>query len=1298
MPTLKQLSCHLEWNASKTPLPEYCNAYADGVVQTYVTIPSTSGTFAIRLRSIGYIAPGLAMFVYMDGEYQCNRNRLNLKMPGNGIERSQIEVDFRVRQKEQKLHGGTWVGRDWRFEKLNIVSAGDSERHQEEISPDQFSDLGTIEVVVLRCHENPVNISSMPRDSSMSGDGRPPSRASSGFEDVYSIATLHPELDGVSEVPRSLPILPNLGFDGIWDDPATNGTRRGLRKWGPVMTGPNTGVYCPIDSPISKSSINRPKNQHEAYPTAILESHQANPQQSLPMATDTQYRELGPESAIGGTSIDPASSNDSNTPLSPRAAIRMRQAGHLPEYPRHPRLSNSDLVLLQWKGGNHYNQCKNNPHYDSENIFNRHLEIDGLQDEPDKGEWDHRRHQHQELRGWKNKVSQSRGKHMATDEIPKPQNFPSLVAADSDPGGPLDRRLYDDRSRIRGYPLRDSSSKTPLPKISISQYTPPIIGPLDFKEYQNDLRKSHRHLPHHRHSRQPRDMDDMHHNNHPLPGRMDSSGGLYGKKPQAIARNNAKDSWDTFVNYPPRHRGAPKDYTFNSEQAPNIEAMSEGNTKENNEESHGVGKTHAQQSPGENSSRDNLGFEGWTHSENRKSNHRPTVWETVNDQALAWVPPIKKNTGSQQEPVRWRISSEATDKNGLVGQSSSIKALEGQPSGETISHKPWDAAADEVSQGQNKTRGNWQGQTKSVNEPDALDLQGRIDTNKNEEAIGWGAEEYTAKAENTAGWGGPDDTTKNEETVGWGGPDDTTKNEHTVGWEQDDSNPTPASPERLEPFPPWNPPPLSNPGHEDTLDTSPQYTSSPKKGGSSMANQSHHLPTSKPYWNMWCKSRPGSTMADDVYIGAEDPPTPVPIDMIPDESISHQVRSGKPALYSHRPTRPQYMDNIESPYAVFIFKYRSIDALENLLGITVPETIVDPIESEKQRLLAMSKDDIINEMLKIQVWLQALFTSDLSFNNFVSKSEFAQSTLSTNRDVETKDIGSTDPANSIQATTNEGLPKTPAAGQDNDTQNRADFQHGWRKPNPISVLENTGHFQAPRDIWKSRPSPPSASRNEAQKPQDVGKKPSASMISSNSKKQPESQNAWRQPSASMVSSSSKQPQESQHIWNKPSSVVLSSSSKKPREPQNIWKKPSASVISGSSKKPQEPQSVWKFPNPSTTSNTLKPIQEQQEIWSNPKRSPWATKAATATHSRAGSVAHSGASIKADKKARNTLATPAASTSKNTGALGGGSTPKAEAKKNSPAQEDAWGGAATPKKAGGDWGGPSQTEIENAGNW
>lgn len=120
MPSLQQLTCHIELAGSDIPLQEYGTTYSNGLVEAYIAVPPVSGAFTVHLTSTGYISSGLAMFVFMDGVYQCNRNRQGLKLPSMATRRSDTEVDFRLRQKEEKLLDGGWLGKEWRFEKLKV--------------------------------------------------------------------------------------------------------------------------------------------------------------------------------------------------------------------------------------------------------------------------------------------------------------------------------------------------------------------------------------------------------------------------------------------------------------------------------------------------------------------------------------------------------------------------------------------------------------------------------------------------------------------------------------------------------------------------------------------------------------------------------------------------------------------------------------------------------------------------------------------------------------------------------------------------------------------------------------------------------------------------------------------------------------------------------------------------------------------------------------------------------------------------------------------------------------------------
>ena len=119
MPKLKQITCSIELGQSRTKLREYGARYSDGAVETFIAVPETHVPFCVRVQSDGYIAPGLAVFVFMDGQYQCNRNKLKLSIPTDNMPKNQYEVDFCLRQKEEKTASGTFVGRDWSFAQLD---------------------------------------------------------------------------------------------------------------------------------------------------------------------------------------------------------------------------------------------------------------------------------------------------------------------------------------------------------------------------------------------------------------------------------------------------------------------------------------------------------------------------------------------------------------------------------------------------------------------------------------------------------------------------------------------------------------------------------------------------------------------------------------------------------------------------------------------------------------------------------------------------------------------------------------------------------------------------------------------------------------------------------------------------------------------------------------------------------------------------------------------------------------------------------------------------------------------------
>lgn len=191
MPTLKDLNCSIELSDSQRALQEFGTTYNDGCVETFVAVPSKPESFSIHLTSDRFIAPGISMYVFVDGVYQCNRNRQDLKLTKESNKHS--VVDFRVRQKEEKQKDGSMIAREWKFDKLDtskcltqtgdehsLIAAASADNSFNTCSQNMLDNLGCIEVLVLRCAgtRNAKTTSAMNMDGA--GDFQPPPFALDG--------------------------------------------------------------------------------------------------------------------------------------------------------------------------------------------------------------------------------------------------------------------------------------------------------------------------------------------------------------------------------------------------------------------------------------------------------------------------------------------------------------------------------------------------------------------------------------------------------------------------------------------------------------------------------------------------------------------------------------------------------------------------------------------------------------------------------------------------------------------------------------------------------------------------------------------------------------------------------------------------------------------------------------------------------------------------------------------------------------------------------------------------------------
>ncbi|QIW98157.1 hypothetical protein AMS68_003675 [Peltaster fructicola] len=147
MPTLRGIECTIE--LADAPLNEHHTRYRDKYVECYIAAPDSDYSFTIHATSSEYIGEGLSVFVFIDGDYQCNRN---VPMPprtaSNVRSSAALTAEFRLRQKEEKLSDGSFVGREWSFAHL-VTTKQDAKRNRH-----YEANVGKVEVIFLRCLYN----------------------------------------------------------------------------------------------------------------------------------------------------------------------------------------------------------------------------------------------------------------------------------------------------------------------------------------------------------------------------------------------------------------------------------------------------------------------------------------------------------------------------------------------------------------------------------------------------------------------------------------------------------------------------------------------------------------------------------------------------------------------------------------------------------------------------------------------------------------------------------------------------------------------------------------------------------------------------------------------------------------------------------------------------------------------------------------------------------------------------------------------------------------------------------------
>jgi hypothetical protein len=180
--------------------------------------------------------------------------------------------------------------------------------------------------------------------------------------------------------------------------------------------------------------------------------------------------------------------------------------------------------------------------------------------------------------------------------------------------------------------------------------------------------------------------------------------------------------------------------------------------------------------------------------------------------------------------------------------------------------------------------------------------------------------ETTAPAATSGDFGWDDNNNTTDTNPGWGNDNN---NDNIDPWGDNKATPTTTKKER------------SARKKKDK----PATDSKPTSAKTSLAKPKPVDPSRpflKPYFSSW-QQDPLVSFAEDTdeddkgnkvkkrtaYIVPEEPLLQIPQKVAGETQASHQLQAGKGVLYSHRTGRPKYIDRMERPYAVFVFKYRS---------------------------------------------------------------------------------------------------------------------------------------------------------------------------------------------------------------------------------------------------------------------------------------------------------------------------------------------------------------------------------------
>ncbi|TKA70033.1 hypothetical protein B0A55_09078 [Friedmanniomyces simplex] len=923
MPTLKQINCSIELGSSNAKMKEYGARYSDGAVETFIAVPETKMPFYIHLQTKGYIAPGLAAFVFMDGQYQCNRNRLRLRLPEDGVDPSQYEIDFFMRQKEEKAADGRFVGREWTFTQLNTTTADKAAT----LNPNFLQNVGTIEVVVLRCksegeyvHTPQASRSkieyphSRKQSNASAAKQKGATPAESFAEDMFGLfdgvndgfevgATLQPiiSFDGTNDLPdhvqksvrpygwtATVPGQENVSFDfqsaNINHQPSEFGARGGHRD----------------DIPSAYGVAAPPQGSTYAGPSTEVMEAEMRAEDMAKMQLAHQTGQL--DGQAGNVSIN-------QTQLPDRAANDMKGDKYLglkgdsrAQYKAHLRsqgysVSESAVTREQ-------------PPYFNPQPAEVNRQPAGFNRQP---------------ADFNRQPADLNNQHMAYQNAYQNPHGPTIAE------GMANRQAY---AQPQQAPVFNSKTEVaPYKPQSKKAHEASVPHPNVYLDPQGNVTVDNEFVA-------AGDVDAL------LAGLMKVHKNLERK---IIANQVA------FEAIPSGH----PDKGPNRQEAEELYATSKRNEKIFNRISSAVGD--AKRKAAAEAAKVNTGGGG-----DLTAQLRARQDAQLQGQVQATAQAEAGNGGFQQVGE------------GIVGGGASYDQNLQQPQSQQEQKTP-------------KNAGDWGAPDKQNNTADNGWGVGQQDKKNGEVGNGWGG----GQQGNSGGWGG--EAQKGGKSDNWKGSAShrSSRSVSNKSWGNDQGNHNGGDGG-------WGA--ASNNGNDDgggggsgwggqEQQATPRASASQAGGWGDGAQQATPrasaprfsgydpaTPTpaskAKPHWLDWKQAPAEHELSDPNTKKKREEPRPVyqyPAPQLPavpegkTNEVSHAVQPGKGADYSHRCHRPNYMDEMAAPYAVFSFKYRSKKALEKILKRDVAaDTDAVVAQAEKEKLLSMPRDRLVEELMKMK--------------------------------------------------------------------------------------------------------------------------------------------------------------------------------------------------------------------------------------------------------------------------------------------------------------------------------------------